>query len=183
MSTRDILTDLGEVAIRRFGYGGFSYADLARDAGIKKASIHHHFPAKADLGLAVLERYAQRLKETLEAISATSATANEAQARAIGVYREALGDGSKMCLCAALAGDGGRLSDPMQARLAAANAMVARWLAKTFEQGASDGSITAVGDAAGRPIATLARLQGAQMIARAARDVTLFDEAMQDLTA
>ncbi|MEL7519278.1 MAG: TetR/AcrR family transcriptional regulator, partial [Pseudomonadota bacterium] len=76
MSTRDILTDLGEVAIRRFGYGGFSYADLARDAGIKKASIHHHFPAKADLGLAVLERYAQRLKETLEAISATSATAN-----------------------------------------------------------------------------------------------------------
>jgi len=28
----------------------FSYADLAKSVGVSKASIHHHFPAKEDLG-------------------------------------------------------------------------------------------------------------------------------------
>ena len=27
------------------GYNGFSYADIAEAVGIRKASIHHHFPA------------------------------------------------------------------------------------------------------------------------------------------
>ncbi|HIE19064.1 TPA: TetR/AcrR family transcriptional regulator, partial [Candidatus Bathyarchaeota archaeon] len=35
------------------GYGGFSYSDLSKALGITKASIHHHFPSKEELGLAV----------------------------------------------------------------------------------------------------------------------------------
>ncbi|WP_436718796.1 hypothetical protein [Escherichia coli] len=27
---------------------GFSYADLEKEIGIRKASIHHHFPRKTD---------------------------------------------------------------------------------------------------------------------------------------
>lgn len=182
MDTRDILIDLGEDAIRRLGYGGFSYADIAREAGIKKASIHHHFPAKADLGLAVLGRYADRLKERLEAIAQTSETAGQAFERMVGVYREALGDGSQMCLCAALAGDGDKLSDAMRTRLSKANAMVMDWLAKTFDTGLADGSLNSASCSYHQPAATLARLQGAQLIARAAGDVNLFDAATESLT-
>lgn len=181
MSTRDTLTDLGEVAIRTYGYGGFSYADLARKAGIKKASIHHNFPLKSDLGLAVLERYAQRLEDTLEAISNSSATGREELARAINVYREALGDGSRMCLCAALSGDGERLDDTMHNRLADANRMVAHWPERTLARGQQDGSLTVKTGVTNAALATLARLQGAQLIARAARDVSLFDAATTDL--
>ena len=39
------------------GYGGLNYRDLATEVGIKAASIHYHFPAKADLGAAVAKRY------------------------------------------------------------------------------------------------------------------------------
>ncbi|REM97679.1 TetR/AcrR family transcriptional regulator, partial [Mycobacterium tuberculosis] len=31
------------------GYNGFSYADIAARVNISKASIHHHFPSKAEL--------------------------------------------------------------------------------------------------------------------------------------
>ena len=78
MNTRDHLVDLGEAAMRQNGYGGFSYAHLAKLAGIRKASIHHHFPAKADLGLAVLDRYADRLITALNDIKATSRTGAQA---------------------------------------------------------------------------------------------------------
>ena len=39
------------------GYNGLNFRDLARDVGIKSASIHYYFPSKADLGAAVARRY------------------------------------------------------------------------------------------------------------------------------
>ena len=37
------------------GWTGFSYQDIADAVGIKKASIHYHFPNKEDLGIAIVE--------------------------------------------------------------------------------------------------------------------------------
>ena len=37
------------------GFDSFSYNDLSQEIGISKASIHHHFKRKEDLGLALLE--------------------------------------------------------------------------------------------------------------------------------
>lgn len=56
MSTRDRLLELADTLIQQNGFEGFSYADLARGLGISKASIHHHFPVKADLGIAYCEK-------------------------------------------------------------------------------------------------------------------------------
>lgn len=56
MSTRDRLLEVANTLIQRNGFEGFSYADLARELGIRKASIHHHFPSKVDLGLAYCEQ-------------------------------------------------------------------------------------------------------------------------------
>ena len=39
------------------GYNGFSYADIAEVIGIRKASIHHHFPSKVDLVQTLVRRY------------------------------------------------------------------------------------------------------------------------------
>jgi TetR/AcrR family transcriptional repressor of nem operon len=54
------LMDLAEIRIRDAGYGGFSFRDLAADAGIKSASVHHHFPTKALMTAAVARRSADR---------------------------------------------------------------------------------------------------------------------------
>ena len=45
------------------GYFGFSYADIAEVVGIRKASIHHHFPTKVDLVVATLREYRAKLVE------------------------------------------------------------------------------------------------------------------------
>ena len=46
-----------ERAARTRGFDGFSYADLAESVGIRKASVHHHFPRKAALSVALMHRY------------------------------------------------------------------------------------------------------------------------------
>lgn len=49
--------DVGLTLVQERGYNGFSYADIAEAIGIRKASIHYHFPSKQDLVQAVLLRY------------------------------------------------------------------------------------------------------------------------------
>jgi len=181
METRELLTDLGETAIRTNGFGGFSYADLAEQAGIRKASIHHHFPAKSDLGLAVLDRYADRLATMLGDFRSTSRHGGQALARTVRLYRDALGDGSTLCLCTALGADTEKLDPAISKKLAQANAMVTDWLAETLLIGRKDRSISVGGNPPEEAAAILAQLQGAQLIARAGSDLSLFDTAMTPL--
>ena len=55
--TKTTLLNSAERAARARGFDGFSYADLAADVGISKASIHHHFASKATLAVALMQRY------------------------------------------------------------------------------------------------------------------------------
>ena len=55
MSTHDSLIALTDTLTQENGYQGFSYADLAERLGIRKASIHYHFPTKTELGIAYCE--------------------------------------------------------------------------------------------------------------------------------
>ena len=84
--TRAALLDAAERLIRERGYAGVSYADLAGLVGVRKASIHHHFPGKADLALALLA-----LKDgTVPAIlSALDAPATSLRAAILARYRKA----------------------------------------------------------------------------------------------
>lgn len=69
MSTRSHLLASAEILLRTKGYAAFSYADLAEEIGIKKASIHHHFPTKEGLAVAIVEGYLHRFKTQLDNIN------------------------------------------------------------------------------------------------------------------
>ena len=52
------------------GYGGLSFRELAKDVGIKSASIHHYFPTKGELGSALAARYTWDFLDYLEGLLA-----------------------------------------------------------------------------------------------------------------
>jgi TetR/AcrR family transcriptional repressor of nem operon len=59
-TTKIEILDAAQNIIQLRGYNGFSFANISQTVGISKASIHHHFPSKAALGLllfAAIERY------------------------------------------------------------------------------------------------------------------------------
>jgi TetR/AcrR family transcriptional regulator, transcriptional repressor for nem operon len=68
--TAEQILDLAETLIQTRGYSAFSYQDIADSLGIRKASIHYHFASKAELGVAVVDRYIERFGAGLVAIAA-----------------------------------------------------------------------------------------------------------------
>ncbi|AZE83443.1 Transcriptional regulator, AcrR family [Pseudomonas orientalis] len=73
VTTKAALLHAAQIHMRSRGYSAFSYADLAAQIGIRKASIHHHFPTKEYLGAELIKDYIQRFEETLVAIEAMHA--------------------------------------------------------------------------------------------------------------
>jgi TetR/AcrR family transcriptional repressor of nem operon len=69
MSTRSDLLSTAELLMRTKGYAAFSYADVAAEIGIKKASVHHHFPTKEGLAIAIVDGYLFQYKKRLERIN------------------------------------------------------------------------------------------------------------------
>ena len=182
METRTALLDTAEHLARTKWFDAFSYADLAHRVGIRKASVHHHFPAKADLAAQLLSRYIDRFTENLATLDACPNGA----ARIIGyldLYRAALEGGAQLCLCVACSAGRDSFSDQITATLAQFHDDSAAWLSRAYALGQIDRSIPHVHDPEAEAAATLALVEGAQVIARAAASITPFDTATAALRA
>ena len=55
VTTREQLLTVAADLLQRVGYASFSFRDLAEAVGIRAASVHYHFPTKADLGVALVD--------------------------------------------------------------------------------------------------------------------------------
>ena len=64
--TRDRILDSAEALIMDMGFGSTSIDRVLEGAGVTKGAFFHHFPSKADLGKALVQRYAKRDTELLE---------------------------------------------------------------------------------------------------------------------
>lgn len=64
-ATAEQTLDAAENRVRRFGHNGVSFRELAEDVSVKSASVQYHFPAKADLGVALVKRYRERFFKNL----------------------------------------------------------------------------------------------------------------------
>jgi TetR/AcrR family transcriptional regulator, transcriptional repressor for nem operon len=183
MDTRTALLNAAEHAARARGYDGFSYADIATEVGIRKASIHHHFPTKADLVLALLERYCAQFMSELAAISQMSSTAGIQLRAYVAACRTALGNGDLLCLCVALCVGRDTLSEPILSTLNNFNQQTISWLFNIFATGQNDGSIKNVFYPEREAHTCFAQMQGGLLIARASKKLHLFDAATELLLA
>lgn len=116
------------------GYAGFSYADLAEVIGITKASIHYHFPSKADLVLGAIEEYAQRYQTAFQEIEARHASALDRIEAYARHYLAGLRRG-RGCLCAVLAVEKEGLPEGVVAAVQAFFKGHLTWLTQIVERG------------------------------------------------
>ncbi len=179
--TKTALLDCAERAVRARGFDGFSYADLAKEVGIRKASIHYHFPTKADLSVALMDRYHAEFEQICARIDAEGPTASDRLLRLIAHYRDALNEAETLCLCVSFVSGRESLSSDLIGRISRFRQMVAAWIETVFLLGSKDGSIRDVSDPSKEARATLALLEGAHIAARAEADMTAFDQAVDIL--
>lgn len=174
--TRAELLLQAETLVRSRGYSGFSYGDLAAVVGLRKASIHHHFPTKADLALALVAAYDSRYDAALDAIlaQANAVARIEAYGRLyLGGVADDLG-----CLCAVLAVERDTLPEPLRAAIVRFFDKHIAWLERVLADGVRDGSVRAdvVPAAAARLV--VATLEGALLLERVLAGTTGFRDTL-----
>ena len=98
------ILDLAERLVQTRGFNGFSYADIATELGMTKASLHYHFPTKAQLGSHLIRRYGEVFAQSLADIDARDADIVEKLRSYVNLYSQVLHD-DRMCLCGMLAAD------------------------------------------------------------------------------
>ena len=96
------ILDYAEQEMRKNGFDGVSFRDIATAIGIKSASVHYHYPTKADLSTAVTNRYAARFIEGLGCPDDPNETVQDRLTRLSDAYIDAYKTGASSCLCAVL---------------------------------------------------------------------------------
>lgn len=169
------ILDVAQELVQERGFNAVSYADISRRLGIRNASIHYHFPGKADLGVALVRRYRQRLERDLEAISQATDSAPERLDRYLTAYRTVVHEDGRICLCTVLAGDYNTLPEEMRQEVRAFFDLNEGWLTEVFARGRSQGELTFAGTPREAASAFLAALEGAMLLARSYQDVRRFE--------
>ena len=157
------------------GYNGFSYADISASVGISKASIHHHFPGKADLVQTVVKRYREQARAGLAAME-SNISDPLAQLQAYTAYWDAcIRDGSSsFCVCAMLAAELPSIPEQVADEVRGHFCDLAAWLAGVLEKGAARGVFRLRAEPEPEAMALMATIHGAMLSARALGDPEAF---------
>ena len=172
------ILDVAERLAQTRGFNGFSYADIAGELGVTKASLHYHFPGKADLGRALIERYTIGFAAALERIEHSGLPAYAQLQRYVAIYGDVLKAG-RICLCGMLAAEYTTLPAPMQEAIRAFFDANERWLSRLLEAGRKDTSVRFDGTAAEAARAITSALEGAMLLARPYGGAARFESAAE----
>lgn len=172
------ILDVAERLAQTRGFNGFSYADIAAELGVTKASLHYHFPSKADLGRSLIDRYSIGFADALTRIEQSGRPAYAQLQRYVQIYGDVLKAG-RICLCGMLAAEYTTLPAGMQEAIRAFFDFNERWLARVLDAGRTDGSVTFDGAAADAARAITSALEGAMLLARPYGGAARFDSAAE----
>ena len=178
--TTSKILDVAERLVQLRGFNGFSYADVASELKITKASLHSHCPAKADLGRALIERYSNRFSDELGAIDQRERDPMAKLEAYAKIYADVLSE-HRMCLCGMLAAGYDTLPVPMREAVIDFFDVNEAWLTRVLDRGAADGKLVLSGSSAEAAQAIVSGLEGAMLIARPYDDVKRFDTAASRL--
>lgn len=173
-TSEDILT-CARALIVAGGYNGFSYADIADVVGIRKASIHHHFPNKLDLVKTIVVQHRQATAEGIERLQQAIPDPLGMLRAYIDYWEKCIADlSAPFCVCALLAGELPILPAEVAVEVRAYFRFLSGWMASLLEQAARQGAIRLTQSPEVEAEVFMATVHGAMLSARAYGDAKVF---------
>jgi TetR/AcrR family transcriptional repressor of nem operon len=172
--TRTLILDVAERLVQSRGFNGFSYAAVAEELDITTPALHYHFAGKAELGEALISRYASRFAEALHAIDANEVESPAKLEAYMNLYLDVLRN-KRMCLCGMLAAEYQTLPEAMTATVIQFFDDNEVWLERVLELGQGAGSLHFAGSARDAARMIVGALEGAMLVARPYADITRFE--------
>lgn len=175
MDTADRLIESTRELLWERGYVGTSPKAIQQRAGAGQGSMYHHFDGKPALALAAIERTAEEMSALAESQFSGPGSARDRLVAYLLRQRDVL----RGCPIGGLTQDPDIMADE---HLKAPVAQTLSWLrgriADLITEGAADGSLPASPDPRATATAIVAAMQGGYVLARAADDPALFENAI-----
>ena len=157
------------------GFSGFSYADIAEAVQIRKASIHHHFPTKTALVVAVLERHRRRMQEGNAYLDERVSAPVDRLKKYVEHWEVCIRSMTEpFCIAALLGAELPGLPEEVQAEVGKHFAHLRQWTAKTLKDGVKQKMIKLQGTADVEAEMLMAAVHGAMISARVNHSHTIF---------
>lgn len=183
INTQTAILDTAQELIQRAGVNAMSYADISAVVGIRKASIHYHFPTKDDLIAALLDRYNPYFIRLVDSILASPESAEIKLRRYCGLFEATLSSGEqdKACLCGMLGAELASLKNPLVERVTKFYQDNEMRLAQILTEGKESGEFKFSGDINIMAKLIFSLLEGGILIVRADGGVNQFREIIEQL--
>lgn len=158
------------------GYNSLSLRDLAKEVGIKTASIYYYFPSKGELGAALAREYTDEFLAYLNGLRADSQNWKSCISSYVDVFRATLLRENRMCLGGILAAERPDLTPEVRTEVERFTELLVQWLTVVL----SIGKPEMEGKAARQwAFAVFAAVEGAQLVARGCDSVAVFDNTVE----
>ncbi|MBX5204358.1 TetR/AcrR family transcriptional regulator [Rhizobium sp. NZLR1] len=168
LTTSDEILASARALITTGGYNGFSYADIAEVVGIRKASIHHHFPSKTDLVRTLIQRYRDDAEMGVAALERNVQDPLELLKTYAGHWAKCIDDASRpFCVCALLASELPALPPEVAEEVKGFFRFLSAWLTSVMERGAKTGALSLSSEPRVEAEVFMASVHGAMLSARA----------------
>lgn len=164
------------------GYQSFSFADISAKVNIRKASIHHHFPSKAELVKVVVTEYREEARAGMQAMSQQmNDPVAELQAY-VDYWASCIREGSSpFCICAMLAVELPTLPPEVAGEVSGHFSDLTEWLTSLLRRGESEKRLRLPVSPADEASLLMATVHGAMLSARAFNDADIFRRIVQPL--
>ena len=176
--TKTKILDVAAGLVQQVGLNAMSYQHISDVVGVRKASIHHHFPKKENLVEALLARCHVSYGNNYQGIVNGSGTAPEKLRLLAAVFADGL-QKRQLCLVGTISADLNTLQDSSCAVLEATILETVSIFQVAFRQGQQEGALNFSGSVDETAYAFFSFLLGAQFSARACGGVHAFRTATE----
>ena len=148
------------------GFDSFSYNDLSQELGITKASIHHHFKRKEDLGLALLVYLKERTLKGTEHLHDTNISPWEKLETFFDMNAQIIENGTKNCPVNSLQANVSIITAEMAVVLKEIGELEISLMKSILEDGRQEGQLFFKGKARDHATLIMSTLRGAMQQSR-----------------
>jgi TetR/AcrR family transcriptional repressor of nem operon len=177
LHTRDKIVELGRNYIQRVGYHSFNYKQIATTLNIKNSAIHHYYPGKEDLGVAVVKKDHEDFKKMKDGLALHSPLQNVEAL--LNNYADYFKEG-KLCVIGTFESVAYEIPEKIKLSTVAYLGDLFSWLKDAMQAGLDKGDFHFKQSPAELAELWLATLPGALMTGRLRGEIT-FNILMQQL--
>ena len=160
------IAEVAQSLVQELGYNGFSFEHIAKEVGMRKASVHHHFASKADLGVAVVKIYTHEFEEALQVILTNTKTAPQRLTAYADLFEATFANQHHLCVCGMLSAESNSLDAAVKLEVNHFFQLNITWLTFVVQEGMDSGTLKKVSDAPALAQTCLSMLEGSMLVGR-----------------